>query len=139
MRTCVRTQRNCTNHSKTKILLVVACMLFMLSLEFAVKLDIVWQLQESHFCRTGMIFYTTKAEVSKSSMYSPLQDMHCLQGEKGAVIGDVRVEGFDSKNHYLCGVPQPQSSVPLLNLLGLFLLQHTTSQHQFVVSWIPCW
>jgi len=43
----------------------------MLSLEFEVKVDIVWQLQECHFCRTLMIFYTTKTEVSKSSMHSP--------------------------------------------------------------------
>ena len=92
-------------------------MQFMLSLEFAVKVDIVWQLQESHFCRTGMIFYTTKTEVSESSMHSrPARHAHCLQGEKGAVIGDVHGEGFDSKNHNLCGVPQPLSSVPPLNL-----------------------
>ena len=40
---------------------------------------------------------------------------------------------------YLCGVPQPLSSVPLLNLLGPFLLLHTISQSQFAVSWIPYW
>ena len=92
----------------------------MLSLEFAVKVDIVWQLQEPHFCRTGMIFYTTKLRLARVPCILALQDMHCLQGEKGAVIRDVHVEGYDSKNHYLCGVPQPLSSVPLLN----FCLAH---------------
>jgi len=111
----------------------------MLSLEFAVKVDIVWQLQESHFCRTGIIFYTTKLRLARVPCILTLQDMHCLQGEKGAVVEDVHGEGFDSKNHYLCGVPQPLSSVPPLNLLGPFLLQHTISQPQFVVSWIPYW
>ena len=54
------------------------CLQFMLSLEFAVKVDIVWQLQECHFCRTGMIFYTTKIEVSKSSILS-LQTTVCRE------------------------------------------------------------
>jgi len=56
----------------------------MLSLEFAVKLDIVWQLQESHFCRTGMIFYTTKAEVSKSSMHSHPARYALFAGREGS-------------------------------------------------------
>jgi len=56
----------------------------MLSLEFAVKVDIVWQLQECHFCRTGMILYTTKTEVSKSSMHSPPARHALFAGREGS-------------------------------------------------------